>query len=101
MSVEAERMKHLDKIETIVKACGLQYKRENIRSLTVIQIFDESAKEWILFDPVSRGKDMARMLWQLARKYNGYYNHETQFRAEMLDWVLEMVKENEQDNAVS
>ena len=95
-------MANLDRIEKIADICGLKHRRRSVRSLTSVQIFDENANEWVLFDPVFHGKDVAKMLWHLARQTSNYENNEVQFRSDLLDWIIEMEKEdNGKDNAVS
>lgn len=100
---EEDRMAHLEKIEAVAGAIGLQHRREHIRSLTVIKIFDENAKEWILFDPVNQGKDVSKMMYHFAKSVEGYTSNELTFRTELLDWLLQIIEEekNGQDNTVS
>ena len=64
---ELERMAHLDDIEAVAKHIGLVTRRNDVRSLTCIQIKDTSG-EWIMFDPISRGKDFARMMYAVSVK---------------------------------
>lgn len=98
---EEDRMVHLDKIEMVAEMIGLQHRRENVRSLQVIKVYDENAKEWVLFDPVFHGKDVVKMLYHLAQKLEGYSGTDIQFRADLLDWIIEVIKEeNGKNNSI-
>lgn len=92
-------MKNNDRIEALAKACGFQTRRENIRSLEVVRIFDEGSSAWITFDPIFQGKDVAKMLYKLACTTEGFVGDEVSFRSHMVDWVLEEV--NGKEDSVS
>jgi hypothetical protein len=79
---ENDRMKNLDDIEFVAKRLGLTTRRNSVRSLTCIQIRDTSG-EWIMFDPISRGKDFARMIFAGALK-SGVNASEVEFRKTVL-----------------
>lgn len=85
--VESDMMVHLDLIEEAAKKVGFLTKREQIRSLTVIQI-QEANGQWCTFDPIHQGKDVAKFLWAASRSL-GVHNNEMEFR---IDFLKEMTK---------
>lgn len=91
---EEDRMIHLDKVEKIASMCGFENRRENVRSLQIVKILDPISKEWILFDPIFQGKDVAKMMWGLAASLDGFEGNEIEFRTELLDWVLKAFEES-------
>jgi len=87
---EQERMAHVDDIEKAAINCGFKTRRIQVRSLTAIQILWNGL--WTHFDPVSKGKDTAKLLFGVCRNA-GMCKDESEFR-------LTILKEAANGNAI-
>ncbi len=84
---ELERMKHHGTVKAIAEKLNIEFKEVEVHSLKCIHVREPSNGEWILFDPINRGKDFAKVLF-LSAKRQGEATCETTFRKEIMELVV-------------